>query len=61
MYPGIILTEKGQGSHGQNYKTSLAFVRGFLILTSNKECALKKLLEFIKEELNYTILIKRKN
>lgn len=42
MYPGIILTEKGQGSHGQNYKTLLAFVRGFLILTGNKECALKE-------------------
>lgn len=42
MYPGIILTEKGQSSHGQNYKTSLVFVRGFRILTSNKQCALKE-------------------
>lgn len=39
MCPGIIITEKGQGSHGQNYKT---------------------LLEFIKEGLNYTMLMNRK-
>ena len=39
MYPGIIITEKGQDSHGQYYKT---------------------LLEFIKEGLNYTMLMNRK-